>query len=224
MRPQTIAGARLYWERYYSGEFVFGLGTEHILAALQQLPPTGTWLDLGSGSESLLWSIALDARRLIAADLDPHRLDLLRRYAAAGQPRGTYQTVLGLCGRSRHDFTQRCQRLTATVIADCLTGSPLPLQAGCTGLVTQFGLLGLTTCPGSFLASWAACHDPLAAGGWAAGANWNATTQNGRVSLTRQLYTAASARSRMTPLLIERVPITADPDFDSVWIYLGRKT
>jgi methylase of polypeptide subunit release factors len=83
MRPRAIADARHYWERYYSSGFVFGLGTEHILTALQQLPSARTWLDLGSGSESLLWSIALDVRRLIAVDLDSHRLDLLRDYAAA---------------------------------------------------------------------------------------------------------------------------------------------
>ncbi len=101
MTPQTIADAGHYWERYYSGEFIFGLGTEHILTALQQLPSAGTWLDLGSGSESLLWSIALDAQRLVAVDLDPHRLNLLRDYAAACEPRGAYQAVLDLCGRSR---------------------------------------------------------------------------------------------------------------------------
>lgn len=224
MTPRTIADASRYWKRYYSREFVLGLGTEHILTALQRLPPAGTWLDLGSGSESLLWSIALDARRLTAIDLDPHRLDLLRGYAATCEPRGAYQTVLDLCGRNRRDFTQRCGQLAATVIADCLTGSPLPLRAGCVDMVTQFGLVGLTSGPGQFLASWAACHDPLATGCWAAGANWNATNRTGRVQLSRQLYTSAFARSRLTPLLIERVPIAADPDFDSVWIYLGRKT
>jgi hypothetical protein len=110
------------------------------------------------------------------------------------------------------------------VIADCLTGSSLPLRVGCADLVTQFGLLGLASSPGQFLTSWAACHDPLAAGGWAAGANWDATNRTGRVQLCEELYTSAFARSRMTRLLIERIPITADPDFDSVWIYLGRKT
>lgn len=223
MTPRTIADADRYWERYYSREFIVGLGTEHILTALQQSSAARTWLDLGSGSESVLWSIALDAQRLIAVDLDPHRLNLLRDYAAAGKPRGAYQTVLDLCGRSRRDFAQRCGSLAATVIADCLTGRPLPLRDGCADLVTQFGLLGLASGPDQFLASWMTCHAPLAASGWAAGANWNATNPAGRVRLSANLYTRAFADSRITPLLIRRVPITADPDFDSVWIYLGRK-
>ena len=224
MKPRTIAGACQYWQQYYNGEFIFGLGTEHILAALQQIPPAATWLDLGAGSESMLWSIPLDARRLIAIDLDPHRLTLLRDYAAARNARCAYQTVLDLCGRSRTEFEQRCGRLAGTVIADCLTGQPIPLRLGCADLVTQFGLLGLTTSRDQFQASWRTCHEPLAAGGWAAGANWNATSGAGRVRLSEQLYTAAFAQARMIPLLIRRVPIAADADFDSVWIYLGRKT
>lgn len=223
MTPQTIAGASAYWDQYYGSEFVFGLGTEHILAALQRVPPAGTWADLGAGSESLLWSIALDARHLIAVDRDEQRLHILRAYAGSREPRGSYHTVLDLCGHGQDDFAARCARLSATLAADCLAGSALPLRPGPVDLVTQFGLLGLTTSPGHFTRAWAACHEPLAPGGWAAGANWTATSQPGRVPLDRQLYQAAFARSAMTPLLIEQIPVSGDPDFDSVWIYLGRK-
>jgi hypothetical protein len=221
--PQTIASASEYWKQYYGSEFVFGLGTEHILAALRQVPPAGRWIDAGAGSESLLWSTALEARRLIAVDRDEQRLRTLRAYADARQPRGAYRTALALCDRTPSDFTRRCESLSATLTADCLNGSPLPLEPCSADLVTQFGLLGLTTSPGHFTRAWAACHEPLTAGGWAAGANWAAARQPGRVSLTRQLYQAAFTQSGMSPLLIEQVLVSGDPDFDSVWIYLGRK-
>jgi hypothetical protein len=221
--PQTIAGANEYWEQYYSSEFIFGLGTEHILATLRQIPSAGTWADLGAGSESLLWSIALDTRRLIAIDCDEKRLRILRAYADSRQPRSAYRTALALCGRDQGDFAARCERLSATLAADCLTRQPLPLRPGSADLVTQFGLLGLTASPGHFTAAWTACHEPLAPGGWAAGANWTATRRPSRVRLGRQLYQAAFTRSGMTPLFIEQVPVCGDPDFDSVWIYLGRK-
>ena len=223
MTPQTIAGASEYWEQYYGSEFIFDLGTEHILAALGQVPSAGTWIDLGAGSESLLWSIALDTRRLIAVDRDEKRLRILHAYADSRQPRGAYRTALALCDRNQGDFAARCERLAATLAADCLTGQPLPLRPGFAELVTQFGLLGLTTSPGHFTTAWAVCHEPLVPGGWAAGANWTATRRPGRVRLDRQLYQAAFARSGMTPLLIEHAPVSGDPDFDSVWIYLGRK-
>jgi hypothetical protein len=223
MTPQTIVGAVDYWEQYYLNEFIFGLGTEHILAALQQVPPTRTWIDLGAGSESLLWSIALDTHRLVAVDYDEQRLRILCAYADARQPRGAYRTALALCGRVPDDFTARCERLADTLVADCLTGPSLPLRPGCAGLLTQFGLFGLTPDPGHFIRAWTTCHESLAPGGWAAGANWTALRQPGRVRLTRQLYQAALSQSGIAPLLIQQVPVTGDPDFDSVWIYVGRK-
>lgn len=221
MTPRTIAEASEYWEQYYGSEFIFGLGTEHILAALRRVPLTGMWIDVGAGSESLLWSIALETRRLIAIDYDEQRLRILRAYADARQPRGAYRTALALCDRTPDDFNARCESLFAVLVADCLNA--LPLSPGSADLVTQFGLLGLTTSPGHFTRAWAACHEPLASGGWAAGANWTAVRQPGRVRLDRQLYQAAFTWSGMTLLFIEQVPISGDPDFDSVWIYLGRK-
>jgi hypothetical protein len=219
-----VAAAHEYWDRYYGEEFIAGLGTENILAALGQVPPQRTWLDLGSGSESLLWSIPLQANHLIAVDLAPERLAILRAYAAAEQPRAAYRTVLELCGRTQADFTTRCRSLAATLAADCLSSTPLPFKPASVDLVTQFGLLGLTTGPGQFLACWKRAHAPLAVGGWCAGANWNATAPDQhRIQLTRQLYAEAFAATRITPSLITRVSITDDADFDSVWIYLGRK-
>ncbi len=223
MTSQTIAGAQPYWDRYYAASFTFGCGTEDILTMLAGLPPAAVWLDLGAGSESLLWSIPLDAGQLIAADLDPDRLALLRRYAAAEQPRGAYRTVLKLCGRSVADFAARCRRLTATVVADCLTEHPVPFRDGTVSLVTQFGLLGLASGHRDFLACWNSAHQPLSSGGWCAGANWNAVTACNRVRLSRLLYATAFAGSGITPLLIKRVAVDGDADFDSVWIYLGRK-
>jgi len=224
VRPRTVAAAQEYWDRYYGEEFIAGLGTEDILAVLGRVPSRRTWLDLGAGSESLLWSIPLQAEHLVAVDLDPRRLAILRSYVAAEQPRAAYRTVLELSDRTQADFTTRCRSLAATLAADCLSGTTLPFAPAGVDLVTQFGLLGLATNPDQFLACWKHAHAPLATGGWCAGANWNAGApgQN-RVQLTQKLYTEAFAASGMALSLITRVSFTGDADFDSVWIYLGRK-
>lgn len=75
----------------------------------------------------------------------------------------------------------------------------------------------------SSLTCWQRTHLPLAAGGWCAGANWNATRGEGRVQLTEQLYAEAFTAAGITPSLVIRVPLTGDADFDAVWLYLGRK-
>jgi hypothetical protein len=220
---RTISGARDYWNLYYGDQFIAGQGTEEVIAALLDVRPVGIWLDLGAGSESLLWSIPLRAERLIAVDLDPKRLALLRTYAASHRPRGAYQTVLERSRRTSADFVDRCGRLVAEVIADCLTGQSLPFMPESAELVTQFGLLGLAASSEQFFASWQAIHEPLAAGGWCAGANWQATADRDRVRLSNCLFTSAFGLAGITPMLIIRVSVAGDADFDSVWIYLGRK-
>lgn len=223
----TVADAQEYWRRYYAERFQFGLGTEDILAALMQIPPLGTWVDLGCGSESMLWAIALRARRLVAVDADTPRLEILRQFTAAGRPRGVHTTALRLCGRTHpHDFATRCRSLTAVIEADCLTG-PWPadprLAPGSVELVTQFGLLGLCRDAEHFAASFTRIHRLLAPDGWAAGANWVARDPGGRVELSEQLYRDAAARAGVHLLLLHRIA-SADPDFPAVWIYVGHTT
>ncbi|MDG4795140.1 class I SAM-dependent methyltransferase [Micromonospora sp. WMMD1082] len=220
---RTVHDADDYWQRYYHEQFTPGLGTEQILAALGRIPPVRTWLDLGAGSESLFWSIPLTARHLIAVDHDPTRLGILSRYAAAETPRSAYETVLRLCDRTADDFVSRCRSLAATITADCLT-RPLPITPGSVDLVTQFGLLGLTPNRDQFLTGWAHVHALVRPGGWCAGANWIPTVPDGtRVALTESLYRDAFTSTGVHAHLLTRVPITGDPDFTGLWLYLGRR-
>ncbi|MFF4991499.1 class I SAM-dependent methyltransferase [Streptosporangium saharense] len=222
MNAHTVADADDYWNRYYSDEFVAGLGTEDILTALGDVPPARTWVDAGAGSESLLWAIPLTAAHLVAVDIDADRLALLRSYAATEDPRPAYRTVLDLCGRTEQDFAARCRSLAATLRADCLTGEPLPVADDSADLITQFGLLGLAPTPTAFLTAWQALHQSLAPGGWCAGANWISSTPTDRVELTENLYRQAMTACGITPHLLARVPVTGDLDFTAVWIYVGR--
>lgn len=223
----TVADAHEYWRRYYAEQFRFGLGTEDILATLMQVPPVDSWVDLGSGSESMLWAIGLRARRLTAVDADTQRLDILQQFVATGQPRGVHITALRLCGRTDPgEFTARCRSLSAVIKADCLTGpfpADSPLTPGSFELVTQFGLLGLCRDDEHFTASFARLHRLLAPGGWTAGANWVSRDQHDRVELTESLYRATAARAGVRLALLHRIA-SADPDFPAVWIYVGHTT
>ncbi|MFF0467537.1 class I SAM-dependent methyltransferase [Micromonospora zamorensis] len=224
MTGRTVAAAEPYWDRYYNDEFVVGMGTESVLAALADVPAARTWCDLGSGSESLLWSVPLTANHLIAVDVDPERLAILHRYAALERPRPAYETALKICGRSRDDFTNRCRSLAGTIVADCLDTAGPPLAPESTDLITQFGLLGLTATPEHFLDAWWRAHAALAPGGWCAGANWvpASSHRTGRVALTEDLYRHAFTAAGIKPQVLRRVS-SVDPQFPSLWLYTGRK-
>ena len=219
----TVANAEEYWRRYYAEQFRFGLGTEDILAALMTLPPVHNWVDLGCGSESMLWAIALRARQLVAVDVDRTRLEILGQFTELARPRGVHTTALALCGRvDPGDFPARCRSLAARVRADCLTGSlPDDLTENTFDLVTQFGLLGLCRNDEHFTTRFAEIHRLLAPSGWTAGANWVARDPHGRVELTQQLYQNAATRAGVHLLLLKRITIP-DPEFPAVWTYVGR--
>ncbi|MFE9328768.1 methyltransferase domain-containing protein [Nocardia sp. NPDC052278] len=227
MNPRrTVADAHGYWLRYYNERFVFGQGTEQILAALQQIPRVARWVDLGSGSESMLWSIALRADQLTAVDSDPDRLAILDRFAAVGQPRAIHTTTLRLCQREDPQaFSTRCDSLTACLVVDCLTGR-MPehpqLAEQSFDLVTQFGLLGMCSDTDEFRDCFTAIHQLAAPGGWVAGANWVAMNPCGRVELTEQLYRDAADAGGVELSQLHRVDST-DPDFPAVWMYLGTR-
>lgn len=225
----TIRDAQNYAETYYGDEFRYGQGTEDLLALLDALPPARSWVDLGAGSESLLWAIPLRAQQLVAVDRDPQRLALLHAAAQTAAPRGVHRTAMQLTGRSLGDWMARCRSLRETVPADLLVDE-LPrhpaLAHGAADLVTQFGLLGLVPDGEAFVARFAALHRHLLApGGIAAGANWvssNPTTAAGRVRLSAGLYQQAAARAGIRLHTLRLVPITGDPDFSHVWLYAGR--
>jgi SAM-dependent methyltransferase len=221
-----VIGAREYWQQHYADRFQFGCGTEDILAALTRIPPVDRWVDLGCGSESMLWAIGLRARRLTAVDIEPARLTILREFTAAAHSRGVHNTALALCRRTElNAFVVRCASLEVTVALDCLTGD-LPgdpaLPEGEFELVTQFGLLGLCRDADHFQRCFIAAHRLLIPGGWTAGANWVARNSAGRVELSEQLYQRAAALVGINLYITRRVPST-DPDFPAVLIYLGRK-
>lgn len=111
--------AQEYDDRHYRECFRFGEGTEDILSMLGAIPAVDRWVDVGSGSQTLLWALALIPGSIIAADADPRRLELLARTARQAVPGPVHATAVQLCKRGRGDYADRCRRLTR-----CLRGLP----------------------------------------------------------------------------------------------------
>lgn len=216
----TGLDAQSYWDSHYSDTFIFGLGTERILELLQKVPAVESWLDVGSGAESLLWACALSAKRLIAVDLDGERLTRLRDYAESDRPRGAYRTVLQLTGRTIADWPLVRSRLQDTRVADCLSGHPPVSERA--ELVTQFGLLGLCQDEPSFYKCFSALAELAVPGGWLVGANWMAADATDRVVLTAAIYRRALANCPAQLVHLEQIA-SADPAYPWIWVYLARK-
>lgn len=215
----TTLNAAAYWNSHYGEEFVFGWGTEEILKLLRGIPPVKTWIDVGAGSESLLWACAFSAEHLVAVDVDEHRLTRLRDYASRTEPRGAYLTALELTGRTAAEWPAICARLRGTQVADCLNGVPPVTDRA--ELVSQFGLLGLCPDQASFRLCFAALAALAVTGGWVTGANWMARQAEDRVRLTPELYRLAAADCGVELTQLRRIP-SVDPAYPVIWAYVGR--
>lgn len=208
-----------YWDTYYSQPFLYGMGTENILRLLAGLPPVATWIDLGCGSESLLWACAIRAGALHAVDSDGERLRLLEKHSETTEPTGSYATAIALAGSGRSWDDIRAT-LRTTTVADCLTDQPAIQNTA--ELVTQFGLLGLCESRDRFRAAVTGSASLLAADGWVAGANWVAADKPERIQLDEQLYLDSFADNGIRLDHVERIAST-DPAYPFVWMYRGKR-
>ena len=139
MTSETIADTQPYWDQYYAASFTFGWGTEDILTMLAGLPPAAVWLDLGAGSESLLWSIPLNAGQLLqlSRSAPPPPPPGHRRWCAA-PPAGvrlTSRSSRSRKKRARHLLTvwrltpSRDRQIAATLSAGQHDPRPAPVGA-----------------------------------------------------------------------------------------------
>lgn len=212
--------AQTYWRNYHDREFIHGMGTEHVLQALTEIPAADTWADIGSGSESLMWACALDVHTLAAADSDGDRLRLLEQNRSLADPPRTYQMAMHMAGRSADHWSAVRTMNVETAVVDCLSGKP-PFQRSF-DLVTQFGLLGLCRDRRHFDACFDALARMVRPGGWFVGANWQAADLTGRVVPSRELYTTAIERTGMQCFRAARI-VSTDPDYPAVWLSVAKR-
>ena len=212
--------AQQYWQSYYSQPFVYGMGTEVILGMLRRLPAVKNWVDIGCGSESLLWACALRAEHLTAVDSDSERLELLQRNAQQPRPSGSYETAMELGGREPHEWGLICRTLQTTITADCLHGDGAELPRG--ELITQFGLLGLCSDSDQFAERFSWMAQLTTANGMLAGANWMSAIHPGRLQLTEALYQDSCVAAGVELIELTRIP-SIDPNYPEIWAYVGRR-
>lgn len=75
LRSDRLNHHRAYAEHYYAETFSPGRGLERLVELLAEHATAGSWLDLGAGPTTLLWSLAFPGVTSIAAnDVDPEAL------------------------------------------------------------------------------------------------------------------------------------------------------
>jgi SAM-dependent methyltransferase len=218
-----LAYFRLYQEKYFNDRFVRGQGTEEILSNLERHGASGRWLDLGSGTTTLFWSIPLQGITSISCcDLVPEALAVLEELARSGKIPPCYQEALEMFGKPPSHLAEMSRRLDRFLVFDTLAPWPSWLAAKPFDLITAFGNFGIAPTPERYAACFGEIVRHLAPGGRAVGADWvrrpSFIAEDGHDNsyLAPALVALSGRQAGLTVLDCRQVAIAGDPQYDGV--------
>ena len=231
LAPERLATAKRYFLRHYHGPFRPDQGTEQILSTLRRYAPAGTWLDLGSGPSTLLWSIALsDITSISCSDVCPEMLAVLYSFIQSDEVPACYRDVLQMLGKSEEHLAEMRRRVQKYLIIDALMPWHGTLTTETYDLVTEFGCFGLASSAESFVACVGYAKLAVRPGGTLIGANWIRSAalvaREGRPNnyLSIDLVGRSAEMHRMRLICNEHVIIKNDLDYDAVIIWAMERT
>lgn len=230
LRSDRLNHHRAYAQRYYAETFVPGRGFERLLELLAEHATAGSWLDLGAGPTTLLWSLAFpDVTSIAANDVDPEALVVLSERTAAGIVSPCYREVARRLGRSADAVLQAGALLRELLAFDVFGPWPLELSERRFDLITAIGAFGLADGPDAFGEPFVHVRSHLRADGIALGANWlrsevfAARAGRGNAWLDVRTVESAAAVAGLRVVFVERVEIAGDEDYDAVIVWGMRR-
>lgn len=220
----------IYAEKNFSGPLVYGMGTEHILAALDRWGRGGAWLDLGAGTSTLFWCCALDAVQSIAVvDVSTEALMVLNRMVRSSDVPQCYRDVLTMYGRDERHLTRFRELDWRYLVFDFSQRWPAVLSGNSYDLVSAFGCFGLADGPDHFRRSVTQTAAHLAPGGTVVGANWLRTP----AAIAAKGYDTSFLTAEFVAATLEKhglevcettvVPIRAEEWYEAIIVWVGRK-
>lgn len=229
--PARIAYFRQYLADYFNDAFVPGMGAEAILAALSDHGGTALgrpcrWLDLGAGTSTLFWSLALDAvHEIWAADVIPEALIVLDGFARASHVPPCYGDVMAMLGRPPDHLARMRRRMAGYLVFNALTTWPSAMAGERFDLITAFGTIGIMPDAASHGACIAEIARHLTPGGRIVGTDWIRSpafiARDGHDNryLDRPALEAAAGMAGLTLRHGMKLPIQGDPLYDHILIW-----
>lgn len=171
--PERLDRVRRYFEEYFNDEFRLGQGTEEILETLAESVSSGDWLDLGSGSSTLFWSIPLsNIESISCCDVSVEALKILHDFVADDSVPTCYKQVLARHRKPIAHLDDMKGRVTGYYVFDAMTAWPQDFAEHTFDLVTEFGLFGLSPSPDEYLLCFDRVRTHLRPGARIIGADW----------------------------------------------------
>jgi SAM-dependent methyltransferase len=172
--PSRLSFFRQYLTQQYSGPFIHGMGSYEILDMVRRFLPPGRRLDIGSGTASLFWMLAVSGNVLTtASDVEPEALAVLREFLAAPSPLpACYYQAAELFRIPAARVESLRQSIDSYLIFNALTIWPRDLTRSYYDSVTAFGCFAISGSEDSYQRCFQSAMLAVRPGGRIIGADW----------------------------------------------------
>lgn len=210
-----------YFNDYYGSPFRDGQGTEEILELINKCACDGTLIDFGSGSNIYFWLLAFkNIEKVLCVDISKEAFFLNEQIRRKELYPNSCEYVIKKYDKNFDDTLKiRVDYLICDVLHSSINNTIKYNN------VSQFGLLGLCRSEKEYISNLKKLYNLLEKNGTLLGANWCFSESYSKMMgfnnnyLSEKMIQDFSKKQKCKILVVKKVPIANDPNYDSVLIY-----
>ncbi|MEF2663579.1 MAG: hypothetical protein U0M92_04640 [Bacilli bacterium] len=210
-----------YFNDYYGSPFREGQGTEEILELINKYACNGTLIDFGSGSNIYFWLLAFkNIEKVLCVDISKEAFFLNEQIRRKELYPNSCEYVIKKYDKNFDDTLKiRVDYLICDVLHSSINNTIKYNN------VSQFGLLGLCRSEKEYISNLKKLYNLLEKDGTLLGANWCFSESYSKMMgfnnnyLSEKIIQDFSKKQNCKILVVKKVPIANDPNYDSVLIY-----
>lgn len=210
-----------YFNDYYGSTFRKGQGTEEILELINKYACNGTLIDFGSGSNIYFWLLAFkNIEKVLCVDISKEAFFINEQIRRKELYPNSCEYVTKKYGKNFEDTLKICVDYLICDVLHSSIDNTIKYNN-----VSQFGLLGLCRSEREYISNLKKIYNLLEKGGTLLGANWCFSKtyckkmgfNNNYIS--EKMIQDFSKKQNCKTLIVKKVPIENDPNYDFVLIY-----
>ena len=210
-----------YFNDYYGSPFREAQGTEEILELINKYACNGTLIDFGSGSNIYFWLLAFkNIEKVLCVDISKEAFFLNEQIRRKELYPNSCEYVIKKYDKNFDDTLKiRVDYLICDVLHSSINNTIKYNN------VSQFGLLGLCRSEKEYISNLKKLYNLLEKDGTLLGANWCFSELYSKMMgfnnnyLSEKMIQDFSKKQNCKILVVKKVPIANDQNYDSVLIY-----
>lgn len=210
-----------YFNDYYGSPFREGQGTEEILELINKYSCNGTLIDFGSGSNIYFWLLAFkNIEKVLCVDISKEAFFLNEQIRMKELYPNSCEYAIKKYDKNFDDTLKiRVDYLICDVLHSSINNTIKYNN------VSQFGLLGLCRSEKEYISNLKKIYNLLEKDGTLLGANWYFSESYSKMIgfnnnyLSEKMIQDFSKKQNCKILVVKKVPIANDSNYDSMLIY-----